>query len=260
MATFRPAFLSEFTTTPHSLGEKMKHKKDVLLLFDIDGTMIHQVGRSGITSNRFAYAVNKVFNTDTNIDMLGVYEGRVDTETLLELAEKGGIRRSVAKKQLNRLYYFLVKYFRMHLKDYNTHALEGVKPLLSRLHRNGYVLGLVTGNIKPIAQIKLNKAGIKGPFDVGAFGDVSGSRKVLLDNAIKQANRKFKTKFIKGHVVYFGDTPNDIAAAKKAQIKVVSIATGRYTADILKLNKSDYILKSMSDTDKVLKIIEKITK
>lgn len=235
----------------------MKQRKNILLLFDIDGTLIHQVGRSGITSNRFAYAVNKVFKVNTNADMLSVY-GQVDTETLLELAEKGGIKRNAAKKRLNKLYYFTTKYFRDHLKHYNTHVHEGVKPFLSKLRRKGYILGLVTGNIKPIAKMKLKKLGLYSLFDIGAFGEMSNQRSDLLLHAIVQANRKFGTKFTNDRVIYFGDAPLDIKAAKKAKIKIISVTTGHYTMDILKKEKPDYILKDMSNHDRIFRIIKKI--
>ena len=239
----------------------MKHRKNVLLLFDIDGTMIHQVGRSGITTNRFAYAVNRVFNTDINAGMLpnSAY-GQVDTETLLSLSEMGGVKRGVAKKHLKRLYFFTAQYFRMHLKDYNTHVHEGVKPLLSRLRREGYILGLVTGNLEPIAKMKLKKTGLYGFFDIGAFGNISNQRSKLLEHAMKLASRKFKTNFTKERVLYFGDAPLDVKAAKKAKIKIICVTTGHYTRKVLKKEKPDYIFSGMSNQDRIFNIINKISK
>ena len=237
----------------------MKHRKNVLLLFDIDGTLVSQFGKRGITIKRLPYAVNKVFNTNTNVDMLSM-SGQVDTETLLELAERGGIKRSAAKKRLNEMYYFATQYFRKHLKDYDAHVHEGVRPLLSRLRSEGYVLGLTTGNLKPIAYMKLKKVGLLKFFDMGSFGETSTQRSDLLEQAIKTANRKFKTKFTKNRVLYFGDTPRDIIAARKAKVRIISVTTGRHTRGVLKKEKPDYILDGLADQDRIFKIINQISK
>ena len=230
-----------------------------MILFDIDGTLVGQIRNRRITANRLPYAVNKVFNTNTNIDMISM-SGQIDTKTLLELAEKGGVKRSAAKKHLDELYHFATEYFRDHLKDYDGHVHKGVKPLLSRLHREGYVLGLTTGNLKPIAYMKLKKVGLLKFFDMGSFGEMSTRRSDLLEQAIKTASRKFKIKFTKNHVLYFGDTPLDIRAARKAGIKIISVTTGRHTHDILEKEKPDYILDGMVNQDRIFKIINQTSK
>jgi phosphoglycolate phosphatase-like HAD superfamily hydrolase len=235
----------------------MKNGKGVLLLFDIDGTLIHQVGRSGITSNRFSYAVNKVFNAHTTADMISAY-GQVDTETLLALAEKSGVRRSKARKHLPRLYQLTVKYFKMHLKDYNTHPQAGVKTLLSKLRKQKYTVALVTGNLGKIAELKLKKVGLWGFFDFGVYGDISNERSTLIRRAIKVANERTGAKFTRYTALYFGDAPLDIKAAKKAGVKIIAVATGHYSEAVLKAAKPDYLLKDMSDHYKIFRIINKV--
>jgi phosphoglycolate phosphatase-like HAD superfamily hydrolase len=124
----------------------------------------------------------------------------------------------------------------------------------------GYVLGLTTGNLKPIADMKLRKLGLFKFFDVGSYGETSTQRSDLLEQAIKSASRKFKIKFTKNHVLYFGDTPRDITAARKAKVRIISLTTGRYTHSALKREKPDYILNGMSNRSRIFKIINQMSK
>ena len=237
----------------------MKGRKNALILFDIDGTLIRQVGKSAITANRFAYAVNKTFGTNVASETRSKY-GHVDMATLLEMAEKAGIERGKASKKLGRMFYYVTKYFRDHLDQYNTHVHEGVKPFLARLKREGYIVGLVTGNIEPVAEMKLRKLGIYKFFDLGAFGELSDKRSEMIEHAINTANEKFGKQFTKQTTLYFGDTPLDITAAKAAGVRVVAVATGNHSKDILRKEKPDYLLPDMSDQTRIFHIIREVAK
>jgi len=61
-------------------------------------------------------------------------------------------------------------------------------------------------------------------------------------------------------VLYFGDTPRDIIAARKAKVRIISVTTGRHTRSVLKREKPDYILNGMSNQDRIFRIINRISK
>src|SRR5258708_27824927 len=52
----------------------------------------------------------------------------------------------------------------------------GVVPVLERLTRRGVLLGLVTGNLTRIGWRKLQRAGLRGDFRFGAFGEMAKTR------------------------------------------------------------------------------------
>ena len=66
----------------------------------------------------------------------------------------------------------------------------GVPPVLDRLTRQGVLLGLVTGNLTRIGWRKLERAGLRGFFRFGAFGEMAKTRAGLAKIAIREARRR----------------------------------------------------------------------
>ena len=232
--------------------------RKTLLLFDIDGTLIHLVGKSGITYKRFTYAVNKTFGTNLPASAVPDYGHIVNTELLLLLSQKAGISRKDALRKLGTLYHYTTEHFRDHLSEYRTTILSGVKPLLSRLKGEGYMMGIVTGNIEPIAQMKMSKMGLDGIFDFGVFADGSNRKKDMILQAIKKANSISGRKFTPKNTLYFGDTAIDVQEARHASVKMLALATGHHAYEILRKESPDYLLENLSNTSAVMRIIDRI--
>lgn len=229
--------------------------KNTLLLFDIDGTLIRLVGKSGITYKRFTYAVNKTFGTNLPPSAVPKYGHIINTELLLLLSQKAGIDRQLAQKKLDTMYQHTAEYFKDHLSEYRTSVLNGVKPLLRRLKKEGYLIGLVTGNIEPVAHMKMSKVGLEGIFGFGVFADGSSRKKDMILEAIRKANSISKHKFTKERTIYFGDTAMDIKEAKAAGVKMLAVATGQHSYDLLRNEDPDYLLENLSNPDAVMRII-----
>ncbi len=232
--------------------------RETLLLFDIDGTLIRLVGKSRITYKRFTYAVNKTFGTNLPASAVPNYGHIVNTELLLLLSQKAGIDRKEAVKKLDTLYHYTTEHFRDHLSEYRTTILEGVRPLLSRLKDEGYLMGIVTGNIEPIAKMKMSKMGLDGIFDFGVFADGSNRKKDMILEAINKANSISRRKFTKKSTLYFGDTAIDVREARYAGVKMLALATGHHSYETLRKENPDYLLENLSNTKAVMRIIERI--
>ncbi len=181
--------------------------------------------------------------------------GKTMKRIFLELAQVGGVKSSVAQKNMKRMYALEKDYVKKHGKTYGSIILKGVVPLLKELKKKDYPIGLLTGNSEYTSFFKLKKVGLDGFFNFGGFGEVSENRDKLVDAAIKAANKKFRTRFNKKNVFYFGDAPLDIIAGKKAGVKVIAVATGWCSISELKKYKPNYLLKDLSDTNGVLKIL-----
>ena len=63
-------------------------------------------------------------------------------------------------------------------------------------------------------------------------------------------------KFPKKDIFIIGDTMQDIKCAKDSRVKIISIATGNESFELLKEHKPDFIFKDFSDTNKILKVIQ----
>lgn len=224
-----------------------------LILFDIDGTLVMPYANN-ILHNRFTFAFNKTFGTKAKIDMAD-YNGKTLKRIFLDIGKAEGVKRRSVLKNIKRLFSYEKDYIKHNSKTYHNIAIEGALPLLKELKKKGYRLGLVTGNSKYGSIFKLKKCGLDGFFKFGGFGDLSENRERLIADAIKKAERRFRTKLNKKNVFYFGDAPLDIEAGRIAGVRMIAVATGWCTVQELKKYNPDYLLKDLSDMHKVLKIV-----
>jgi phosphoglycolate phosphatase-like HAD superfamily hydrolase len=118
--------------------------------------------------------------------------------------------------------------------DLSAFVAPGVPELLSALagRPDEFCLSLVTGNLEPIAHLKLARAGIGGYFAAGqgGFGSDSEHREEL--PAIARA-RASDPPWPRERTVVIGDTPRDIACARADSIRVAAVTTGSFGAEAL---------------------------
>ena len=91
---------------------------------------------------------------------------------------------------------------------------------------------MLTGNVRPLAELKLGLAGLGDhlDLDVGAYGDVHEVRAELVAVARRAAGRAYGTDFSGWSTVLVGDTPLDVEAALATGARAVGVATGSYSA------------------------------
>jgi len=119
------------------------------------------------------------------------------------------------------------------------------------------VQSVLTGNVQPIAEVKLGAAGLTGHLDlsIGAYGEAHEVRAELVHLARRNAARRYGTDFAGEQTVLVGDTALDVAAALATGARVVGVATGGTTADELVAAGADAVLPDLADTDAVLAAI-----
>jgi phosphoglycolate phosphatase len=116
--------------------------------------------------------------------------------------------------------------------DLSDRVAPGVPALLAALAGRGaeFRLSLVTGNLEPIARIKLARAGIGDYFEPGqgGFGSDHHARSELPAIARARAG-----DWPRERTVVIGDTPRDIACARADDVRVVAVATGPFAVEAL---------------------------
>jgi phosphoglycolate phosphatase-like HAD superfamily hydrolase len=116
--------------------------------------------------------------------------------------------------------------------DLSDRVAAGVEELLAALAaRPGeFRLALVTGNLEPIARLKLGRAGIGHYFepDQGGFGSDHHNRARLPAIARERAG-----DWPRERTVVIGDTPRDIACARADDVRVAAVATGLFGVEAL---------------------------
>ena len=139
--------------------------------------------------------------------------------------------------------------------------LPGVRETLQVLHEHPrYRSGLLTGNIKPMAQLKMELMGLEQYFTLpGAFGEESHIRRDLPALAADRIRNHLQIDLPPENFIVIGDTPNDIDCARHFGARAVAVGTGRFYSDeeILAC-EPDAVLPDLSDTDTVLSTLNKL--
>jgi len=110
----------------------------------------------------------------------------------------------------------------------------GIVELLDALagREASFRLSLVTGNLEPVARIKLERAGIGHRFPAGQGGFGSDHPKRAELPAIARA-RMSDPPWPRERTVVIGDTPRDIACARADDVRVAAVATGPFAVEAL---------------------------
>ena len=119
------------------------------------------------------------------------------------------------------------------------------------------VQSVLTGNVRPMAEMKLGALGLDSHLDLdaGAYGESHEIRAELVHLARGNAARRYGADFSGPATVLVGDTPLDVAAALETGARVVAVATGGTTAAGLAEVGAHAVLPDLTDTHAVLSAI-----
>ena len=222
-----------------------------LILFDIDYTLLKNA-----VSHRTAFieSVKETYGLDTNLEKIS-YIGLTDQQILVALLKEYGLPEG---EILRKAPAFMEKAAEVFLNiignDRSIRLLDGVRDLIREMDQRGFLLGLVTGNIKQIARGKLVKFGLWHYFKVGGFGCDHPERAALVNYAVQRAENNFN--FTREHNVFlFGDTANDIDAGKTAGVFTFGVATGSCSPKDLAEAGATYVLDNLKDTGRIIDLI-----
>ncbi len=216
-----------------------------LVLFDIDGTLLRPIG-IGRRSLERAFA--------ERYGRTGVFEGiRFHGRTDPEILGDGLARIGAPPAELRAAVATYLVHLEREIAEAPPLALPGVMDLMKALRAlPEVVLGLVTGNVRRGAAIKLGRDGLWPHFDVGAFGDDSTDRAELVRLARQRAERLGRGSFAGRAVIHVGDTENDVLAARGGDAVAVAVATGGMDRAALAAHSPDHLFDSFEPVDRFL--------
>lgn len=213
-----------------------------LWLFDIDGTLLRTGGAGLRAFSRVAAMMG--YPGATN-DM--VFHGRTDSSLASEFLRKVGLADSERARSafLDAYAFFLDD----ELSQSRGELCPGVFGLLDTLRalEDRPVLGLLTGNIRLGAALKLAAHGIEESFVCGAFGDDHEDRNFLAQVARQRAQRFTGDQLRGEEIVVVGDTPADIACSRAIEARSLAVATGAYSAEELWLHRPWRVVQSLAE-------------
>jgi phosphoglycolate phosphatase len=185
----------------------------VLLLFDIDGTLLLS-GRAGVRG--LSLAIERLYGRRDTLDGVAM-AGRTDRAIVLEVLRALG--REPDEAEIGRVRDAYCECLALEIQrpvDHPCGVLPGVGALLDALDaRTDVAVGLLTGNFERGAAIKLGHFDLARRFAFGAFGDAHVDRRDLVPVARARARAHLGGDPHPSHrVVVIGDTPLDVDCAK----------------------------------------------
>ncbi|MCS6985208.1 MAG: HAD family hydrolase [Leptospiraceae bacterium] len=198
------------------------------VLFDIDGTLIHS---GGVGQRALLRSFEDLTNKKIQINPLFL-AGRTDYFIIYHLLENylGGYERH----KHERLLELYLQYLAEEIAKSPPKVLPGVYEVLNSLRDQGIRLGLLTGNVREGARLKLGD--LYSYFSIGFFGDEEEDRNML---ALKARS------YLEDEFWIVGDTPHDISCARAGGGKCIAVATGHYSRH--ELAGADYVLNSLEE-------------
>lgn len=226
----------------------MPYKK--LVLFDIDGTMLKtdKGAREALSG-----AIKSVTDNEINLSVEDC-AGNTDFLIISKALENSGHNSNNGKiKQVLKKYLILLEKLYNHE---NSRLYSGIVELLQILDNDkSILLGLLTGNIRKGAEIKLKSFNILNMFKIGAFGDDGFFRKELPGVAVKKAGKLTGLFFTGKNVVIIGDTASDVECGKIIGAKTIAVCRKKEFLSKIEASKPDYLFFDTEDYRAVLHAI-----
>ncbi|MGE3776579.1 MAG: HAD family hydrolase [Pirellulaceae bacterium] len=221
----------------------------LVLLFDIDGTLIHTGGAGGAALRQ---AFRTLFDIAEPRDV--PYSGRTDRAISRDMFTLHQVEDSPANWERLRTGYLTA--LAESLAACRGCVLPGISLLLEKLATHPDVaVGLLTGNLQDGARLKLQHYGLARHFAFGGYGDEHFDRDDVAVSALAAAHQHLKGRREPRRVWVIGDTPLDIRCARRIQAHVLAVATGTHPRGELADHRPDALLNDLADVDGVLELL-----
>lgn len=221
----------------------------ILILFDVDGTLVDTAGAGRI-------AMQRAFVEILGVDAVGKARGTVrfagmtDPKILEELARVAGISGT----RMGRMDGSLRGAYLAHLSEImatpepRRRVLPGIATLLRDLERReGVHLGLLTGNLEEGARRKLEPFGLNRYFPGGGFSSDAPERREIARIAREKMQKLAGVAFPADRVTVVGDTEHDVDCARANGFRAVAVVTGWTAREVLEAAGPDALLDDLAD-------------
>jgi len=216
----------------------MKH----VVLFDIDGTLLSTGGAGQRAMERALHSAFGIVNRECDIPAAG----RTDRAITLDLFGMHEIADDAANRA--RFWRAYLEHLPETLSELNGRVLPGIVEILDILVARGdTALGLLTGNLREGAELKLRHYRLDHHFRFGGYGDEHLDRDDVARLALAEACRHLDRNVAPDCISVVGDTPSDVRCARAIGARAVAVATGIYPRDELLKSEPDCLLEDFSD-------------
>jgi phosphoglycolate phosphatase len=219
-----------------------------IFLFDIDGTLLASGGAGKL-------ALETAFIEDFGLELRAQvpYSGRTDRAIVRELFQVHGVAQTQAN--LEKLLAGYLQRLPSCLERLKGRVLPGIADLLVYLQQQDQVaVGLLTGNVRAGAKVKLGHFGLFEHFSFGGFGDDHFDRDDVAREALAAVRTHMHPRAAPDRIWVIGDTPLDVRCARAIGANAVAVATGLHSVDELTAAGPDLVLRDLSDPTPLLNL------
>lgn len=218
----------------------------IVYLFDIDGTLVKTGGAGGD-------ALLEAFSETFDVPQPGEvpFSGRTDRGIAQNLFRLHDVEDTQFNWELLRVEY--LKRLKHYLPRRHGEVLPGVTALLDQIaHHPNTATGLLTGNTRDGARLKLEHYDLWHHFSFGGYGDRHVDRDAVAHEAMIACREQLKRNIAPDQVWVVGDTPLDIRCARAIGARVVAVATGWHDRQRLEEAQPDLLVDDLTQTKMIL--------
>lgn len=220
-----------------------------ICLFDIDGTLLNTGGAGGAA---MLAAMEEVFGVNRPIEGIPM-AGRTDRAITHDLFRYFEIehRPDIWTKFVGTYLRLLPTY----LGEKAGEILPGIGDLIAALgERDDVALGLLTGNFREGARLKLSHFDLYKYFKFGGYGDEHHDRDDVAREVFAAVQKLYDSVNLE-KVWVIGDTPADVKCGRAIGAQVIAVATGHYTTEELATHNPHHCFADFSKPNVMLELL-----
>jgi phosphoglycolate phosphatase-like HAD superfamily hydrolase len=210
-------------------------------MFDIDGTLL----RCEDPVHYFAFCDVMQSIAGRPLTLEGVVaHGNTDIGILRDAFALAGVSESAWRPRLELIRQTMCSFVRAREQELRITVLPHVRDVLEHLQSRKAVIGVATGNLQGIGEMKLKRAGLLEYCSFGGWSDGCEYRNDVFRNAVAQVKARIHDA---ASICMIGDTPSDIRAARQNSLTAIAVATGIYSLEQLGAERPDMCLQSLGE-------------
>ena len=224
---------------------------DLLVLWDVDYTLL---SADGLGTRLYEVVFRELYGRE--LPAVAPKAGRTDRAIIADTLALAGL--PAPRAQVDAFLAALARTVTDGSVRAQVRPMAGASDAIAALAcLPGIRQSVLTGNIRPLAALKLGLAGLGDHLDLdaGAYGDAHEVRAELVGVARHAAGEVYRADFSGWSTVLVGDTPLDVEAALATGARAVAVATGSYSAAELTAAGAHALLPDLTDTALVLAAI-----
>lgn len=217
-----------------------------LFLFDIDGTLISP---GPVSRKTLDGVITDLFGRSPDLQYDDV-AGSTDP-----IIVKNGLKRiGVVDSELNKCIEKVLKEYELRLpvvfnESNEPFAYEDAGNLLAQVLDQGHALGVLSGNMKTAAEVKLGKFDLLEKFPFGIYADDTDDRSAMPMIARERAWDVYHEAFRLTDMIIIGDTAADAKASSDNGCKSIIVCRREETKVKAHTAGATLIVSTLTDVD-----------